>query len=207
MFEDIEFEEKKLNPWDVKNLEEFRYYCCPECPSKNVNKTDFIKHAVTAHPESQNAIERLEDNKAVIKTEKPDLSSEEIREDGQNVENELFDDFEFEDKFNPWDVKSLEEFRCYCCPECPSKYVNKTDFIKHVVTTHPQSQSTIETLEDNKAVIKTESSEVESTNDENTKPDKSVAETVCQTSTNNKAVEPLKEKETFANNSQCTASK
>ena len=111
----------------------------------------------------------------------------------------MFEDFEFEDKYNPWDVKSLEEFRYYCCPECPSKYVNKTDFIKHVVTVHPQSQSTIETLEDNKAVIKTELREVESTNDENTKPDKSAAETVCQTSTDNKAVEPLKEKETFAN--------
>ena len=46
MFEDIEFEEKKFNPWDVKSLDEFRYYCCPECPSKNVNKNDFIKHAL-----------------------------------------------------------------------------------------------------------------------------------------------------------------
>ena len=80
----------------------------------------------------------------------------------------MFDDFYFEDKFHPWDVKSLEEFRNYCCPECPAKYVNKTDFIKHAVTAHPQSQSTIEDLEDNnEAIIKTEnvfSSATESTN-------------------------------------------
>ena len=187
MFEDFEFEEKKFNPWNVQSLEEFRYYCCPECPSKNVNKTDFIKHAVISHPESQSTIERLEDNKAGIKTKKPDLNQEEIKGLGQNDENELFDDFEFEDKFDPWDVKSLEKFRCYCCPECPSKYVNKTDFIKHVVTVHPQSQSTIESLEDNKAVIKTEntSSRVElHTNDD-------------EILTHN-SVEASEEKETFA---------
>ena len=65
----------------------------------------------------------------------------------------MFDDFEFEDKYNPWDVKSLEEFLYYCCPECPSKNVTKTDFIKHALEAHPQSQGTIEFLEDNKAVI------------------------------------------------------
>ena len=136
MFEDFEFEDK-YNPWDVKSLEEFRYYCCPECPSKNANKTDFIKHAVIAHPESQSTIERLEDNKAVIKTEDPDLNTGEIKED------------ELKEKFDQCDVKSLTEFR----PECPSKYANKTDFIKHVVTAHPQSQSTIESSENNKAVM------------------------------------------------------
>ena len=68
----------------------------------------------------------------------------------------MFDDFEFEDKYNPWDVQSLEEFLYYCCPECPSKNVTKTDFIKHALEAHPQSQGTIEFLEDNKAVIKSE---------------------------------------------------
>ena len=68
MFDDFEFEEK-FNPWDVESLEEFRFYCCPECPSKTAQKTDFIKHAVIAHPHSQRFIERLEDNKTDIKTE------------------------------------------------------------------------------------------------------------------------------------------
>ena len=53
-------------------------------------------------------------------------------------------DFGFEDKFNPWDVKSLEEFQYYCCPSCPSKFADKNDFIKHVWEAHPESQSTIE---------------------------------------------------------------
>ena len=69
MFEDFAFEEQKFNPWDVKSLEEFRLYCCPECPSKTANRVDFIKHAVTEHPHSQSTIERLEDNKTEIKKE------------------------------------------------------------------------------------------------------------------------------------------
>ena len=79
----------------------------------------------------------------------------------------MFEDFEFEDKFNPWDVQSLEEFRYYCCPECPSKSVNKTDFIKHAVIFHPESQSVIERLEDNKAAIKTETTSSEATESAN----------------------------------------
>ena len=38
---------------------------------------------------------------------------------------EKFDDFELEDKYRPWDVKSLEVFYVYGCPECPSKNVKK----------------------------------------------------------------------------------
>ena len=148
MFEDFEFEEK-YNPWDVRSLEEFHFYCCPACPFKNVNKTDFINHAVSAHPESQSSIEFFNGNKENIKTEK----------DIENLESEV------EEKFNPWKVKSLEEFCFYCCPECPSKYPSKTYFIIHAVTLHPHSKSFIEGFEDNKAVIKTEttSSETEST--------------------------------------------
>ena len=65
----------------------------------------------------------------------------------------MFDDFEFEDKYNPWDVKSLEEFFFYCCPSCPLKNANKTYFISHALAAHPESQSTIERLEDNKENI------------------------------------------------------
>ena len=140
MFEDFEFEEKKFNPWDVQSLEEFRYYCCPECPSKNVNKTDFISHASAAHPKSQSTIEVLEDNMNSIKTE-------------EYVENLPF---EVEEKFNPWDVKILEEFQYYCCPECPSKYATKSDFVKHAEAIHSHSQSFVESFEEYKAVIKTE---------------------------------------------------
>ena len=38
------------NPWDVGNLEDFLYYCCPECDVKVVHERDqsrdlFLQHA------------------------------------------------------------------------------------------------------------------------------------------------------------------
>ena len=66
----------------------------------------------------------------------------------------MFDDFEFEEKFNPWDVKSVEEFRFYCCPECSTRNVHKSDFIRHALTFHPKSKIIFEKSEDNKDDVK-----------------------------------------------------
>ena len=60
MFDDFEF-----NPWNVTSLDNFRFYCCPECDTKNVTKTEFIKHAVIQHPKSQNVIDTLEGKKTI----------------------------------------------------------------------------------------------------------------------------------------------
>ena len=59
----------------------------------------------------------------------------------------MFEDFEFEDKYNPWDVKSLDDFLFYCCPECDHKSITKSVFIKHAVNNHPRSQDVIDSLE------------------------------------------------------------
>ena len=59
------------------------------------------------------------------------------------------EDFEFEDKFNPWTdgVSSLEHFRYYCCPQCDIKELSKSDFIKHALDTHPKSKALIDNLD------------------------------------------------------------
>ena len=58
-----------------------------------------------------------------------------------------FENFEFEEKFNPWNVKSLEDFLYYCCPQCDHKNITKSAFIKHAVVNHSKSQELIESLE------------------------------------------------------------
>ena len=40
---------KTENPWDVTSLEDFLYYCCPECDIKTKDSQDFLNHAVTKH--------------------------------------------------------------------------------------------------------------------------------------------------------------
>ena len=43
-------DDKEINPWDVSNLEEFLFFCCPECDSKHPSKSSFINHALIEHP-------------------------------------------------------------------------------------------------------------------------------------------------------------
>ena len=40
---------KTENPWDVSTLEEFLYYCCPECPERTKDSHVFLDHAVKTH--------------------------------------------------------------------------------------------------------------------------------------------------------------
>ena len=40
----------ETNPWMVEELEEFLYFCCPECDGKYRAKDPFLKHAFCHHP-------------------------------------------------------------------------------------------------------------------------------------------------------------
>ena len=49
--------ETTSNPWTlVSQLEEFLYFCCPECNEKYQSKELFIKHALDCHPNSKESI-------------------------------------------------------------------------------------------------------------------------------------------------------
>ena len=41
-------------PWNVESLEDFLYYCCPECNVRNQSREDFLNHALDQHPTSKN---------------------------------------------------------------------------------------------------------------------------------------------------------
>ena len=44
------FEDDKFNPWNVQQLEDFLFFCCPECEDKSSTKAIFINHALVEHP-------------------------------------------------------------------------------------------------------------------------------------------------------------
>jgi hypothetical protein len=46
----VEYEVDDENPWAVKQLEEFLFFCCPECPDRSSTKAVFINHALIKHP-------------------------------------------------------------------------------------------------------------------------------------------------------------
>ena len=54
MVEDDELaqEELEFNPWSGDSLEQFLYYCCPECEDRCQIPDDFVEHALTYHPKA-----------------------------------------------------------------------------------------------------------------------------------------------------------
>ena len=47
----------EINPWLVPQLEDYQFFCCPECDEKCHFKEDFFKHAISKHPKAQVLIE------------------------------------------------------------------------------------------------------------------------------------------------------
>ena len=41
------------NPWTFSSLEDFLFYCCPECPFKISNSISFTNHALKYHPKAK----------------------------------------------------------------------------------------------------------------------------------------------------------
>ena len=41
------------NPWIVENIEEFSFYCCPECDFKSKQGGSFKRHALECHKKSK----------------------------------------------------------------------------------------------------------------------------------------------------------
>ena len=44
------------NPWLVDNLEEFLYFCCPECDERKQSKDLFLQHALNQHVKAQECL-------------------------------------------------------------------------------------------------------------------------------------------------------
>jgi KRAB domain-containing zinc finger protein len=77
---DIKQEEQPgENPWHVESLEEFLYFCCPECPDKIQSKAVFISHAWAKHPKAQETLENLKIDVEQVKVEADIEPQEEIK--------------------------------------------------------------------------------------------------------------------------------
>jgi hypothetical protein len=50
-----------LNPWNAANcIQDYNFYCCPECVYRSKSEGDFQIHATCNHPESKVFFDRLE---------------------------------------------------------------------------------------------------------------------------------------------------
>lgn len=85
------------NPWMVGNLEEFLFFCCPECDEKCQSKDSFLMHAFGNHPHSKDYLKKFEETEG-------GGAFEETYEENVNVKQELIEEeFEFEEDFEEGD--------------------------------------------------------------------------------------------------------
>ena len=70
---------KSESPWSVDNLEEFIFYCCPECDEKNCDRELFLQHAFDMHPHSEEYLRIFQ-----VKEEPVDTKHEFLLEDENN---------------------------------------------------------------------------------------------------------------------------
>ena len=43
------------NPWYVSSIQDFQFFCCPECDSKEKESKDFINHALAFHEQAKDS--------------------------------------------------------------------------------------------------------------------------------------------------------
>ena len=150
------------DPWNVDTLEEFLYYCCPECKDQRMQcKEDFIKHALDKHPKSkisfskmllvkkENSIE-LDHGKSIdIQTFETACDIEylvksENNEDWHNNSktiNHLKKEQLFENKVQAEEVQSkdttvIEDSKDFECKSCSKSFSSAQYLRKHIYNIH-----------------------------------------------------------------------
>ena len=85
------------SPWDVDNLQEFMYFCCPECQEKTRSKDNFLQHALCQHPEAQNYLQKFTVNITFV--ENVMYFTELANNSTTNIEIDHREDDDLEDTF------------------------------------------------------------------------------------------------------------
>ena len=71
------------SPWKVENLDEYLFYCCPECDHKTKTKSLFIDHACKVHEGAKECLVqvKIESDSLVINSENLQIKLEEAEEE------------------------------------------------------------------------------------------------------------------------------
>ena len=145
------------SPWDVGNLEEFLYFCCPECDERSQSKELFLQHAINLHPTSTEFLNRFETKEEDVfdlkKEECPDekdfikdsdikvemIKSEENYEESWSVDQNTMMDSAYEnnDTYKPKlkKVKKSDD-KQVPCDICSKLYKNHTSMYSHKSRAH-----------------------------------------------------------------------
>ena len=82
------------NPWNVEDLDNFLYFCCPECDLKDQSKMQFLQHALEYHPKAKEYIQNFKE--FIVKPEPIEVKPEHY-EINDLIENEFQYNIESDD--------------------------------------------------------------------------------------------------------------
>jgi hypothetical protein len=58
-----------MNPWKVQSIQDFNYFCCPECVYRSKQEIPFQEHALQNHEESKTFFHNVSDLSNLVKQE------------------------------------------------------------------------------------------------------------------------------------------
>ena len=76
-------------PWNVESLEDFLYYCCPECNARDQSREDFLNHALAQHPSSRNYLTEIKVKKEIHDNNFHDSEVTNIKTNNESEDNEF----------------------------------------------------------------------------------------------------------------------
>ena len=98
------------NPWTVDAVNDFSYFCCPECDFKSKAVPTFINHAAKNHPNAKEFIDSHDFLKQEIKYEDYDMKenvvyenhphSEHFANENENLHGDILDENQDTDFFD-----------------------------------------------------------------------------------------------------------
>ena len=130
--------EVKNNPWNVENIDQFLFYCCPECDMKQESKEQFIIHAVDSHPNSHHFIPifGFKDEKIEESVEDHDMiKDEENIEMLPEIKLEIPDEIKKPKSLSNHNNKLHSEdndFMNPICKKCDKEFPNRTGYATHI---------------------------------------------------------------------------
>ena len=90
------------NPWKVAAIEDFQFFCCPECDTRNHSKDDFLTHAFESHPNAKDALNDILGIETVIEVKaENDLDLDQSSDPGEFIEDIPEDNDDDDDLFTP----------------------------------------------------------------------------------------------------------
>ena len=91
------------NPWAVDSLNNFSFYCCPECPDIRIQRPqDFVDHAFLKHPEGAPALFSIKDQTVQGLTFPQSLKVE------SDIKNEI--EINFTENVNNLDIEPMDDY-------------------------------------------------------------------------------------------------